>query len=148
MQFHILFLQTWKRKWVVVHKMTDLAAGTFAAKFILYSDEESSNQPTSDRQAFIFDHVTAVQHAKSKTHPLAFQIVQTAPVLMFSGLSERDTNDWMTSLKEIFWPGANAQSGGMHQALRESLCYSYSTGSNASDSSETSLQKYKRRYLV
>lgn len=110
----IFFLQTWKRKWVVVHKMTDLAAGTFAAKFILYNDEEATNQPTSDKQAFIFDHVTAVQHAKSKTHPLAFQIVQTAPVLMFSGLSERDTNDWMTSLKEIFWPEASAQSGGMY----------------------------------
>ncbi|CAC5423791.1 unnamed protein product [Mytilus coruscus] len=104
-------LKTWKKKFVVVHKMTDLAAGTFAAKFLLYNDEDDSKLTTSDKQAYIFDHVTSVETAKSKTRPLAFKIVQEAPALMLSAMSEQETNDWMTSLKELFWPDENKPPG-------------------------------------
>ncbi|XP_076110561.1 uncharacterized protein LOC143079217 isoform X2 [Mytilus galloprovincialis] len=104
-------LKTWKKKFVVVHKMTDLAAGTFAAKFLLYNDEDDSKLTTSDKQAYIFDHVTSVETAKSKTRPLAFQIVQEAPALMLSAMTEKETNDWMTSLKELFWPDENKPPG-------------------------------------
>lgn len=93
--------------------MTDLAAGTFAAKFLLYNDEDDSKLTTSDKQAYIFDHVTSVETAKSKTRPLAFQIVQEAPALMLSAMTETETHDWMTSLKELFWPDENKPPGGM-----------------------------------
>lgn len=98
--------------------MTDLAAGTFAAKFILYGNDVDAKQNSSERQTFIFDHVTSVEGAKSKTRPLAFQIVENSPALMLSGSSTEETDDWIKSLKELFWPKENVDEGNLESHLK------------------------------
>nr|KAG5712962.1 hypothetical protein BaRGS_021756 [Batillaria attramentaria] len=96
-------LRTWRKRWLVVTKMSDLAAGTFAAKVDVYADENSWRQGRSDRMTFVLDHVTDVQLASSKTHPFAFEIVETEPVLVLSGASEMESYHWMSTLRQIFF---------------------------------------------
>ncbi|KAK7114319.1 hypothetical protein V1264_000395 [Littorina saxatilis] len=94
--------------------MTDLAAGTLAAKIDVYPDEASSRQGqgqgrASDRMTFILDRVTAVQLASSKTHPFAFEIMETNPVLVLSGSSELESFSWMSALRNLFFADENAK---------------------------------------
>ncbi|XP_071092332.1 uncharacterized protein [Haliotis cracherodii] len=97
-------LKSWKRRWIVVHQMSDLTSGAYAAKIEVYTDEETAVRTPGDRQTFILDHVTDVQLATSKTHPYAFEIVETEPVLVFSGSSNEETLQWMAAFKKIFYP--------------------------------------------
>ncbi|XP_067652109.1 uncharacterized protein [Haliotis asinina] len=97
-------LKSWKRRWIVVHQMSDLTSGTYAAKVEVYTDAETASRTPGDRQTFILDHVTDVQLATSKTRPYAFEIVETEPVLVFSGSSHDETLEWMNAFKRIFYP--------------------------------------------
>ncbi|XP_046549424.1 uncharacterized protein LOC124259346 [Haliotis rubra] len=97
-------LKSWKRRWIVVHQMSDLTSGTYAAKVEVYTDAETASRTPGDRQTYILDHVTDVQLATSKTRPYAFEIVETEPVLVFSGSSNDETLEWMNAFKKIFYP--------------------------------------------
>ena len=106
--------------------MTDLATGTVAAKVDIYSDDPASRQcqgRAPDRMTFVLDIVTAVQLASSKTHPFAFEIVETEPVLVLSGSSEMESFSWMSALRHIFFADANAHDTGSYLVLYLSLIH-------------------------
>ena len=63
-------------------------------------------------------HIWSVEGAKSKTRPLAFQIVENSPALMLSGSSTEETDDWIKSLKELFWPKENVDEGNLESHLK------------------------------
>ncbi|ESO82803.1 hypothetical protein LOTGIDRAFT_155833 [Lottia gigantea] len=95
-------LKSWKKKWVVVHQMSDLANGKYNAKIDIYSDANSAKKSPTDKMTFVLENITAVQLSKSKTHPNAFEVVETEPVLVFSAASEQETATWMSIYRRIF----------------------------------------------
>lgn len=97
-------LQSWKKKWVVLHKMSNISEGTFAAKLDLYNDELAAKNNSQDRVTHVMDKVTAIQSANSKTHKLAFDIVETFPVLSLSAQTDVDTVAWIQIFQLLFWP--------------------------------------------
>ena len=109
--------QTWRRRWLVVTKMSDLAAGTLAAKVDLYPDDPAilgqGQGRSADRMTFVLDHVTAVQPSTSKTHPFAFEIVETDPVLVLSASSESESFAWIVALRSLFFGDGFAGDTGM-----------------------------------
>ncbi|XP_061189568.1 uncharacterized protein LOC133197509 [Saccostrea echinata] len=99
-------LKTWKRKWAVMQEMSNLASGTLAAKLDFFLNEASSktNPPSADKQTYLLENVTAVEPCSSKTHKLAFQIVQTTPTLVLCAQTQKETEQWILAFKQIFLP--------------------------------------------
>ncbi|XP_050398974.1 uncharacterized protein LOC126816441 [Patella vulgata] len=95
-------LKTWKRRWVVVHQMTDLASKKYNAKIDIYHDQDAVGKNTGDKMTFVLENITAVQLSKSKTHPHAFEVVESEPVLVFCAASEQETATWMSIYRRIF----------------------------------------------
>lgn len=85
--------------------MTDHASHTVAAKVDIYPQDPAKQGQgrAADRVTFVLENVTAVQMASSKTHPLAFEIVEAVPVLVLSGQSETESSGWITALRHIFF---------------------------------------------
>lgn len=108
----MVHFQTWRKKWVVAHKMSNLSSGTFGAKLDLYADEQSAKSTSHDKQTFIFENVTEIKTSNSKTHKLAFEILESEPVLVLSGQDQVDTESWITVLQNIFWPREHTEGEG------------------------------------
>lgn len=86
--------------------MTDHAARTLTAKIDLYPDDPATKQGqgrVSERITFILENVTAVQLASSRTHPFAFELVESEPVLVFSGQNEMESFGWINTLRQFFF---------------------------------------------
>ncbi|XP_062581158.1 uncharacterized protein LOC134242961 [Saccostrea cucullata] len=99
-------LKTWRRKWAVMQEMSNLASGTLAAKLDFFLNEASSktNPPSADKQTYLLENVTAVEPCSSKTHKLAFQIVQSTPILVLCAQTQHETDQWILAFKQIFLP--------------------------------------------
>ncbi|WAR13024.1 hypothetical protein MAR_027204 [Mya arenaria] len=98
-------LKSWKKKWVVLQEMSIRSAGgRAAAKVDVYSDEKTATSAPADKHTFIFEYVTEVRAAKSKTHEHAFEVVESEAVLLMSGATELETQVWMSAFRQIFWP--------------------------------------------
>lgn len=97
----------------MLQEMSNLASGTLAAKLEFFLNETSSkiNPPPTDKQTYLLENVTAVEHCHSKTHKLAFQIVQTTPTLVLCTESQEETDLWVSAFNQIFLPNQNTKQG-------------------------------------
>lgn len=93
--------------------MSNLASGNLAAKLELFPNEASSqiNSPPTDKQVYLLENVTAVEPCHSKTHKLAFQIVQITPILVLCSDSQGETDLWISAFKQIFLPNQAKDDG-------------------------------------
>ncbi|XP_076470543.1 uncharacterized protein LOC143300628 [Babylonia areolata] len=104
-------LKTWRRRWVVVRKMTDLAAGTLSARVDLHPCDPASRQGQgqgqgqAERVTFVLDPLSEVREANSRTHPFAFELLEVEPVLVLSGTCREESRDWVTALSHMFFAG-------------------------------------------
>lgn len=99
----------------MLQEMSNLASGTLAAKLEFFLNETSSkiNPPPTDKQTYLLENVTAVEPCHSKTHKLAFQIVQTTPTLVLCTESQEETDLWVSAFKQIFLPNQNTEKGSL-----------------------------------
>ena len=98
--------------------MVDLSSGSVTARVDVYPDEETWKRSSSDKMTFLLENVTKVRMAKSKTHPFAFEIVEAEPVLVFSGVNDTESFDWITTFKKILWPHKEEPEQGIN-----TICY-------------------------
>lgn len=80
------------------------AGGRPAAKVDVYSDQQTAITTPADKQTFIFEYVTDVRPAKSKTRVHAFEVVEGEPVLLIAGNNALTAQEWKTAFCRIFWP--------------------------------------------
>ncbi|KAH9499738.1 Canalicular multispecific organic anion transporter 1 [Bulinus truncatus] len=97
-------LKTWRRRWIVLTKMTNMSNEEFVAKLDLYTSENSWKNHDSDKTTFMLENISCIQSAKSKTHPNAFEIVDRHPILVLSGSSDLESYSWMLTLQQILTP--------------------------------------------
>ncbi|BFZ12965.1 hypothetical protein BsWGS_16004 [Bradybaena similaris] len=97
-------LKSWKHRWAVLTKMSDLSNEEYVAKLDLYDNEAEWRGNSSDKTTFVLEKVTCVRPVKSKTHKHAFEVIERLPVLVISGCSELDSYSWIVSLQQIFTP--------------------------------------------
>ncbi|KAL8612436.1 hypothetical protein ACOMHN_008421 [Nucella lapillus] len=96
-------LKAWKRRWVVVKKLTDLAAGKQTARIDVYPSEAVSHLPEERLWCFALDNLSAVQNSTSRTHPFAFELLDLEPVVVLSGSSREESAEWITALRNMFF---------------------------------------------
>ncbi|CAL1532744.1 unnamed protein product [Lymnaea stagnalis] len=114
-------LKSWRRRWIVVTKMSNLSSDEFAAKLDLYETETGWRNQSSDKTTFMLENVTSIQPVRSKTHRNAFEIVERNPVLVLSGCSDLESYSWMLTLQLILTPD-------LIEVKKE--CYQVSVSSN------------------
>ncbi|XP_069113668.1 uncharacterized protein [Argopecten irradians] len=112
-------LKSWKTKWAILHKMSNISEGTFAAKLDLYPDEMSANRSSPDKLTYIFENVSCIQSANSKTHKCAFEIVEKYPVICLASLIDEDTVEWAKAFQYIFWPPPGPDGKDLFQVIVE-----------------------------
>ncbi|BFZ19488.1 hypothetical protein BsWGS_22526 [Bradybaena similaris] len=98
-------LKTWKRRWIVLTKLSNLSSDEYVAKLDLYDNETKWQSNSPDKKTFILENVTGIQQTSSSTHQYAFEVVEKQPVLVLSGSSLEETCGWMLTLQQIFTPG-------------------------------------------
>ncbi|XP_005089819.2 serine-rich adhesin for platelets [Aplysia californica] len=97
-------LKSWRRRWVVLTKMSDLSSEEIVARIDIYDNEAKWRRGDSDRTTFVFEHVTHIGMATSRTRPHAFEIAERTPVLVLSGSNELESYSWILTLQQIFTP--------------------------------------------
>ncbi|CAG5131436.1 unnamed protein product, partial [Candidula unifasciata] len=98
-------LKTWRRRWIVLTKMSDMSSDKYLAKLDLYDNETKWQSNSADKVTFVLENVTEVQQTKSSTHQYAFEVVEKQqPVLVMSGSSLGETYSWILTLQQIFMP--------------------------------------------
>ncbi|XP_013381438.1 uncharacterized protein LOC106152421 [Lingula anatina] len=97
-------IKAWKRKWLVLHQMSDLSAGKFLARLEIFQDEEGSRKRQADKLTMYLENVCSIQRIKSKSHSYAFEIQEDESVLCLAGESETEAQGWISALRKIFWP--------------------------------------------
>ncbi|XP_060081052.1 uncharacterized protein LOC132560402 [Ylistrum balloti] len=112
-------LKTWRMKWAILHKMSNISEGTFAAKLDLYPDESSAAKSSQDKLTYIFENVSCIQSANSKTHKCAFEIVETYPVICLASLVDAETVEWAKAFQYIFWPPPGPDGKDLFQVIIE-----------------------------
>ncbi|CAG5128121.1 unnamed protein product [Candidula unifasciata] len=101
---HTRSMSTWKHRWAVLTKMSNLSNEEYVAKLDLYDNEAKWRGNSSDKATFVLENVTCIRPVKSKTHKYAFEVIEEHPVLVISGTTELDSYSWAVSLQQIFTP--------------------------------------------
>ncbi|XP_013079683.2 uncharacterized protein LOC106065420 [Biomphalaria glabrata] len=97
-------LKTWRRRWLVLTKMTNMSNDEFVAKLDLYTSESSWKSLDNEKTTFMLENISCIQSAKSKTHPNAFEIVEKQPILVLSGATDLESYSWMLTLQQMLTP--------------------------------------------
>ena len=86
--------------------MSNLSSDEIVARIEIYEGESHWQEKHVDRITYVFDHVTHVGLAKSRTRPHALEICERGiPVLLMSGATEIESYSWILTLQLIFTPG-------------------------------------------
>ncbi|KAK3603410.1 hypothetical protein CHS0354_009390 [Potamilus streckersoni] len=95
-------LKSWKKRWLVVHKIPNPAAGTYVTQIDIYPSDEAAKNKIDCKQRIILENLTAIQPVKSKTHKFAVEVVEREPVLLLAGETELESQEWVEAIRQIF----------------------------------------------
>ncbi|KAL3860280.1 hypothetical protein ACJMK2_010422 [Sinanodonta woodiana] len=95
-------IKSWKKLWVVIHTMSNRAAGTCVTQIDIYPSDEAAKNKIGCKQSIVMENLTTIQPVKSKTHKFAVEVVEKEPVLLLAGETELESQEWVEAIIHIF----------------------------------------------
>lgn len=103
MKLYFYLNQAWKKRWVVVNGLTNVATQNPIVTIDMYSNENREGLQL-ERSTIYLEKVVMIHRTQSKSRPFAFSVEAQDTLVYLSGYSETDSQRWIASLRTILWP--------------------------------------------